>query len=771
MPPRRAAAAVAAHATRLQRSYLVVVNDEQEEPARRTSDDERRQPEPPESESSASIFDEELLTVPSVATTASNSDQTRLLDEGRSSPTLQFPIPLDPPRHQASLGRMDGYEILNVVGRGGMGIVARAFDEQLHRSVAIKVMSGQLITSQRAHKRFLREARAAASINHPNVVTIHAVSEKDDTPYLVMEYVDGQPLQARIQKDAPLPYEDVLRIGAQIASGLAAAHRHGIIHRDIKPGNVMLEDGIERVKLTDFGLARLVVENSDLTSMGDLVGTPAYMSPEQVNGEELTPSSDLFSLGCVLYAMFLGKSPFHASTSFATANRVRDFHPKPVSSLVDAVPSDFDQLLSRLLSKNPQGRPKNAEEVATILLQWSTQTHQERLSGGLSANGDSKPAAKQARRFPVRLVGAAVILGVLAGGGVWSRFASTPPAITQAETAQAGEPLADGVLTVHPDRGEFSSLAEALAAAQPQMTIELLPALYYGTYEISDPERLAGLRIVGQDGVRLAGPPGTPVIHISSVSGCELRDLVIETSGFQNGVIVSGTCPGLQFQGVHFAAQQPEQMELGMLHLDGGGAGTSDAPIEIANCRFDAGAVGIVVGSHDLNADAAEHIHIHHNRIQAASESYGIPVVVQGHVSDVQIERNLLLRGLGGLSIYLPVAEGAKRLVFRHNTLAGVDVAFFCNDSVADQDVRIEENLVAKARTTHTLSSNPAKYVTWYSGNQWIGTPKVDRDLVESMFTLISADEVQSLDPESPNFAKPSGAGRKSIVGIHSPPR
>lgn len=746
----------------------MVGNDDQQEPSRRDSDEELRQPKPPESAQPGSGFDEEPLTVPSVATPDGDGDPTRILPKVRPASELRFPIPLDPPKQEDSLGRMNGYEILNVVGRGGMGIVARAFDEQLHRTVAIKVMSDQLITSERAHKRFLREARAAASINHPNVVTIHAVSEKDDTPYLVMEYVDGQALQTRIQKNAPLPYEDVLRIGAQIASGLAAAHRHGIIHRDIKPGNVMLEDGIQRVKLTDFGLARLVVENSDLTSMGDLVGTPAYMSPEQVDGEELTPRSDLFSLGSVLYAMFLGKSPFHASTSFATANRVRDFHPKPIASLIDDIPSDFDQLLSRLLSKNPKSRPKSAEEVANVLLQWSAQTHQKRLNGGHPANRPSKPAAKRARRLPIRLAAAAVILALLAGGGIWSRVSSTSPTRSRAETARAAGPLADGVLKVHPDRGEFPSLAAALAAAQPQTTIELLPGLYYESVKINGSARLDGLRIVGHEGVRLAGPPGAPVIRISNVSGCELRDLVIEASGFQNGVIISGSCPGLRVHGVHFAAHQPEKMRMGMLHLDGGGSGTSDAPIEISNCRFSAGAVGIVVGSHDPKANPAEHIHIHHNRIQAASKSYGIPIVVQSRVSDVQIERNLLLRGLGGLSISLPVAEGAKRFVFRHNTLAGLDVAFYCNESVVDQDVRITENLVVDARTVHAVSGNPTQYERWFSGNQWIATPEVDRALVQSMFTLISAEEVQSLDPASPEFSKPSKTGREKLVGFHS---
>src|SRR5205823_1838085 len=193
-------------------------------------------------------------------------------------------------------------------GRGAMGVLVRAYDTQLCRTVAIKLMSPQLMLNSHARERFFREARAAAGINHPNIVTIHAVSEHAGVPFLVMEFVGGRSLMDRIRSDAPLKPIDTLRISAQIASGLAAAHQQGVIHRDIKPANIMLEDSIERVKITDFGLARVSMEQSDLTSQGVVVGTPAYMSPEQVNGEPLDSRSDLFSLGCVMYAMTAGYS-------------------------------------------------------------------------------------------------------------------------------------------------------------------------------------------------------------------------------------------------------------------------------------------------------------------------------------------------------------------------------------------------------------------------------------------------------------------------------
>src|SRR5262249_14681960 len=154
------------------------------------------------------------------------------------------------------LGRLGHYEVLEVVGRGGMGVVLRAFDERLHRVVAIKVMAAQLATSATARKHFTREAQAAAAVSHDHVVTIHAVEEADGLPYLVMQYVAGMSLQERLNREGPLQLPEVLRIGTQVAAGLAAAHAQGLVHRDVKPANILLENGVERVKLTDFGLAQ-----------------------------------------------------------------------------------------------------------------------------------------------------------------------------------------------------------------------------------------------------------------------------------------------------------------------------------------------------------------------------------------------------------------------------------------------------------------------------------------------------------------------------------
>jgi serine/threonine protein kinase len=200
---------------------------------------------------------------------------------GAAHETLDFLEPCDTPDR---LGLLGHYEILDIVGRGGMGIVLRGVDGKLNRVVAIKVLAPQLAANSMARQRFLREAQAAAAVSHHHVVAIHAVDEFNGLPYLVMEYVSGSSLQQKIDDSGALQLAQILRIGMQIASGLAAAHAQGLVHRDIKPANILLENGVERVKITDFGLARSI-DDVRMTQAGVVYGTPQYMSPEQAQGE------------------------------------------------------------------------------------------------------------------------------------------------------------------------------------------------------------------------------------------------------------------------------------------------------------------------------------------------------------------------------------------------------------------------------------------------------------------------------------------------------
>jgi len=272
-------------------------------------------------------------------------------------------LPSDDPNR---LGRLGNYEVSGVIGAGGMGVVLKAIDPSLDRVVAIKVMAPHLANNATARKRFSREAKAAAAVLHPNVIPIHSVSGDDSNPYLVMAYVRGGSLQKRLDREGPLTTIEILRIGSQIAMGLAAAHEQGLVHRDIKPENILLEEGVERVTLTDFGLAR-AVDDASVTRDGTIAGTPQYMSPEQARGEYVDQKSDLFSLGSVLYALGTGRPPFRADSSYGVMQRINDESPVPIRDLNPEIPEWLCAVITRLMAKEKANRFKSANDVHQLL--------------------------------------------------------------------------------------------------------------------------------------------------------------------------------------------------------------------------------------------------------------------------------------------------------------------------------------------------------------------------------------------------------------------
>lgn len=290
-----------------------------------------------------------------------SSNQTTL-----ESPPLEFLAPSESP---GVLGRLGDYDILEVVGRGGMGIVFKAYDPSLRRVVAIKVMAPHLASSGSARRRFVREARAAAAVSHEHVVAIHGVEEQHEPPFLVMQFVGGRTLHQRLADKGPLTLPEILRIGAQAAAGLAAAHAQGLVHRDIKPANILLENGVERVKITDFGLAR-AVDDVGLTQTGVVAGTPQFMAPEQANGELIDHRTDLFSLGSVLYTLCVGHPPFRSTTTLGMLKRVCEETPRSIREFQPELPEWLDAIIAKLMAKRPEERYQTAAEVAALLEQW-----------------------------------------------------------------------------------------------------------------------------------------------------------------------------------------------------------------------------------------------------------------------------------------------------------------------------------------------------------------------------------------------------------------
>jgi len=262
--------------------------------------------------------------------------------------------------------RLAEYNLVQSLGRGAMGVVFKAFEPNLRRHVAVKMLAPELAVSETARQRFAREARAAAAIQHDNVVAVYQVGEAAGLPYMAMEYVPGRCLESHVQQYGPMPIPLVVGVARQIASGLAAAHAKHIVHRDVKPANILIEDETGRAKLTDFGLAR-VADDATLTTDGALIGTPFYMAPEIINGAPATTASDLFSLGGVMYLMTTGRVPFPGQNVAAVFGGVTMGEPVPPEKLRPNVPPWLSDVIARLLRKAPPERFPDAGAVAAAL--------------------------------------------------------------------------------------------------------------------------------------------------------------------------------------------------------------------------------------------------------------------------------------------------------------------------------------------------------------------------------------------------------------------
>jgi serine/threonine-protein kinase len=267
------------------------------------------------------------------------------------------------PQKLEKIGR---YQVLERVGKGGMGVLYRGFDPVLDREVAIKLMHADFSEdTEQMRPRFYREARAAAKLNHRNIVTIFEFAEESNVPYIVMEFLKGTPLGARMHSQPPLTIDDKLNVVAQLCDGLSYAHEQGVVHRDVKPDNVfILEDG--QVKLLDFGIAKL--QTSTLTRQGDVLGSASYMSPEQVGGSESVDGrADIFSTGVVLYEMLTGRKPFEGDSPTAVIVKILKDDPNPIDAAATALPADVIAAVMKALQKDPANRFQTADEMSREL--------------------------------------------------------------------------------------------------------------------------------------------------------------------------------------------------------------------------------------------------------------------------------------------------------------------------------------------------------------------------------------------------------------------
>jgi serine/threonine protein kinase len=351
------------------------------------------------------------------------------------------------------------YRLEDVLGRGGMATVYLAQDEELDRPVAVKVLAGHLADGPNFRDRFVREARLAAQLSHPNIVQIFDAGEDDGSPYIVMEYVEGRSLADELDAEGHLDPERMVDLGVQVCSGLEQAHAAGLVHRDIKPGNLLLRaDGT--VKIADFGIARSA-EATRLTQMGSVLGTAAYLSPEQALGEEVTAAADIYSFGCVLYECLTGQTPYVFETLAELTVKHKQAPIKPLRELHPEVSTELEAVVMRCLARNPAYRPPSAAalarelaaagpEAATRPLPRPTgvrasevRTLPLRLPPGRRTAGKPFDRRLLAGLIAALLVVAAIAIAVTRSGGDGGSSGGTPAPTRVEPVPQSGDPAGD----------------------------------------------------------------------------------------------------------------------------------------------------------------------------------------------------------------------------------------------------------------------------------------------------------------------------------------
>ena len=327
---------------------------------------------------------------------ADRTPQETLLNAGQTvavdASTVSF---LRPAQQPDEIGRLGGYRILQVLGSGGMGVVYRAEDPSLKRLVALKVMKPTVAATGSAKERFLREAQFTAAIEHDHIVQIYQVGEDFGVPFIAMPLLRGESLKSRLGRTGYMPQSDVVRIGKEVSAGLAAAHERGLIHRDIKPDNIWIEEKTGRVKILDFGLVRSVSDDTELTQSGMVLGTPKYMAPEQAQGHVVDHRSDLFSLGSVLYHLATGKPAFDGNNLTATLMAVVHQEPQPIEALSPEIHPQLATLIAALVQKDRDKRPQSASLVSQRLadIEQAMKNPSAGTAGGLEtlSNGSRSP--------------------------------------------------------------------------------------------------------------------------------------------------------------------------------------------------------------------------------------------------------------------------------------------------------------------------------------------------------------------------------------------
>ena len=416
------------------------------------------------------------------------------------------------------------YEILEILGEGGMAFVYKARDMQLERFVAIKTLKPNYVNQETFVDRFKREAKTAANLNHPNIVQIFDWGIEDE-PYFVMEHIEGNTLTSIISKNRTISLSDILFIGAQVSSGLHAAHQKGLVHRDIKPGNIMITpDG--KVKVTDFGIVSLQNEESDITKTGSILGTASYISPEQAQGKPVSIESDLYSLGTVLYELITGKAPFSGDSPISTATKHLTEKPEKPSLFRRDLPKGVESAILKLLEKATYDRFKSAEDLRATLLQQRKSLQSEQTRENLVDL--TNPKVKLRFTLPALVISIGVVFGT-----IWTLtqvFDGLPvdggaptlieiPDLTGSEQAQALEDLQNLGFKVGIENSADASVpAGSVIRTQPPSNT------------VINPDSLVTIIVS-------VGPEAFPIPYVLDIE-TERAIYVVEESGFTLGQLL-----------------------------------------------------------------------------------------------------------------------------------------------------------------------------------------------------------------------------------------
>ena len=416
------------------------------------------------------------------------------------------------------------YEILEILGEGGMAFVYKARDMQLERFVAIKTLKPNYVNQETFVDRFKREAKTAANLNHPNIVQIFDWGIEEE-PYFVMEYIEGNTLTSIIAKNRTISLSDILFIGAQVSSGLHAAHQKGLVHRDIKPGNIMITpDG--KVKVTDFGIVSLQNEESDITKTGSILGTASYISPEQAQGKPVSIESDLYSLGTVLYELITGRAPFSGDSPISTATKHLTEKPEKPSLYRRDLPKGVENAILRLLEKASYDRFKSAEDLRATLLQQRKALQSEQTRENLVDL--TNPKVKLRFTLPALIISLGVVIGTVwtltqvfdglpADGGAPTLIEI--PDLTGSEQAQALEDLQNLGFKVGIENSADSSVpAGSVIRTQPPSNT------------VINPDSLVTIIVS-------VGPEAFPIPYVLDIE-TERAIYVVEESGFTLGQVL-----------------------------------------------------------------------------------------------------------------------------------------------------------------------------------------------------------------------------------------